>query len=55
MFQLISEDIEGFALKQEATRRQLVSEDEEDAYLRAIIHFSGAKHISAPWTYRDKF
>jgi hypothetical protein len=54
VFQLISEDMEGFALKREAARRHLVSEDEEDAYLRAIIHFAGAKHNSAPWTYRDE-
>ncbi len=54
VFQLISEDMEGFALKREATRRHLVSEDEEDAYLRAIIHLAGAKHNCAPWTYRDE-
>jgi hypothetical protein len=50
VFQRISEDMEGFALKREATRRHLVSEDEEDAYLRAIIHLAGAKHNCAPYT-----
>jgi hypothetical protein len=34
VFELISEDMEGFALKREATRRHLASEDEEDAYFR---------------------
>ena len=54
VLQLVSEDMEGFALKREATRRHLVSEDEEDAYLRAVIHLAGAKHNCAPWTYRDQ-
>ena len=54
VFQLISEDMENFALKREATRRHLVSEDEEDAYLRAVIHLAGAKHNWVPWQYRDE-
>src|SRR5271166_5607841 len=54
VFQLISEDMENFALKREATRRHLVSEDEEDAYLRAVIHLAGAKHNCVPWQYRDE-
>jgi hypothetical protein len=54
VLQLISEDMEGFALKREAIRRYLASEDEEDAYLRAVIHLAGAKHNCVPWTYRDE-
>jgi GTP-binding protein EngB required for normal cell division len=54
VFQLVSEDMEGFALKREATRRHLVSEDEGDAYLRAAIHLAGARHNCAPWAYRDE-
>jgi hypothetical protein len=54
VLQLISEDMEAFALKREANRRHLVSEDEEDAYLRAVIHLAGAKYNCAPWTYRDE-
>ena len=54
VLQLVSEDMEGFALKREATRRHLVSEDEGDAYLRAVIHLAGARHICAPWAYRDE-
>jgi GTPase Era involved in 16S rRNA processing len=50
-----SEDMEGFALKREATRRHLVGEDEEDAYLRAIVHFAGAKDNCTPWTCRKEF
>jgi GTPase Era involved in 16S rRNA processing len=52
VLQLISEDMEGFALKREATRRHLASEDEEDAYLRAVIHLAGARQNCVPWTYR---
>jgi hypothetical protein len=54
VFQLISEDMESFALKREATRRHLVNEDEEDAYIRAVIHIAGAKHNCVPWTYRNE-
>jgi GTPase Era involved in 16S rRNA processing len=50
VFRLISEDMESFALKREAIRRYLASEDEEDAYLRAVIHLAGAKHNCVPWT-----
>jgi small GTP-binding protein len=53
VLQLISEDMEGFALKREAIRRHLASEDEEDAYLRAVIHLAGGKHNCMPWTCRD--
>jgi len=54
VLQLISEDMEGFALKREAIRRHLASEDEEDAYLRAVIHLAGAKHNCVPWTCRHE-
>jgi small GTP-binding protein len=55
VFESIAEDMEGFALKREATRRHLVDEDEEDAYLRAIVHFAGAKDNCRPWAYREEF
>jgi ribosome biogenesis GTPase A len=48
VFELISEDMEAFALKREAARRQLVSDDEADAYLRALIHVVGAKFNYMP-------
>jgi GTP-binding protein EngB required for normal cell division len=53
-FQLMAEDMEGFALKREASRRHMVSGDEEDAHLRAAIHLAGAKHNCMPWTYNDE-
>jgi len=48
VFELISEDMEAFALKREAACRQLVSDDEADAYLRALIHVVGAKFNCMP-------
>jgi ribosome biogenesis GTPase A len=53
-FQLIAEDMEGFALKREASRRHMVSRDEEDAHLRAAIHLAGAKDNCMPWTLNDE-
>jgi GTP-binding protein EngB required for normal cell division len=53
-FQLMAEDMEGFALKREASRRHMVSEDEEDAHLRAAIHLAGAKHNCMSWTFNDE-
>jgi hypothetical protein len=53
-FQLIGEDMEGFALKREASRRHMVNGDEEDAHLRAVIHLAGAKHNCMPWTFNDE-
>lgn len=53
-FQLMAEDMEGFALKREASRRHMVTEDEEDAHLRAAIHLAGAKHNCVPWTFNDE-
>jgi len=43
----IATSMRGYAKKREATRRDLISKDEEDASLRAVIHLSGAKDYSA--------
>jgi hypothetical protein len=53
-FQLMAEDVEAFALKREASRRHMVSDDEADAYLRAAVHLAGAKHNCMPWTFNDE-
>jgi GTP-binding protein EngB required for normal cell division len=53
-FQRLAEEMEGFALKREASRRDLVSEDEERAHIRAAIHLAGAKHNCMPWTFDDE-
>lgn len=44
-----SEEMQNFAMKREAVRRALVSEAEEDAYLRAVLHVAGARNLCAPW------
>ncbi len=44
-----AEDMQGFSLKQEAIRRALHNRDEEDAYLRAIIHLVGERNVQSPW------
>jgi GTP-binding protein EngB required for normal cell division len=53
-FRLIAEDMEGFALKRTASRRYMVTGDEEQAHLRAVIHLAGAKHNCMPWTFNDE-
>jgi hypothetical protein len=44
----MTQEMHGYATKRDATRRDLISADEEDAYLRALIHLVGAKDCSAP-------
>jgi len=45
----ISEDMRNYALKRDALRGRLQSQDEKDAYLRALIHTVGAKGVCFPW------
>jgi hypothetical protein len=47
-FEHWAEDMQSFSLKTEALRRHLRNQDEEDAYLRAITHFVGAKGNCVP-------
>jgi hypothetical protein len=42
-FEKLAEQMQSYAAK-----RNLINSDEEDAYLRALIHFAGAKDYSAP-------
>ena len=48
-FEQMAEDMQSFGMKTEALRRHLRNRDEEDAYLRAIIHIAGAKANCFPW------
>ena len=48
-FEEASEDMSSFAMKHEALRRSLHNTDEEDAYLRAIIHLAGGRNVCIPW------
>jgi len=48
-FEEAAEDMQDFATKWEALRRTLHNRDEEDAYLRAVVHLVGEKRVCAPW------
>jgi predicted GTPase len=48
-FEEAAEDMQDFAMKREALRRTLHNRDEEDAYLRAVIHLIGEKRVCVPW------
>jgi hypothetical protein len=47
-FEQITQQMRGYAAKRDAIRRDLISADEEDAYLRALVHLAGAREYSAP-------
>ena len=47
-FQEITQQMGNYAAKREAIRRDLITADEEDAYLRALIHLVGANEYSGP-------
>lgn len=48
-FDETAEEMQSYAIKRDAFRRTLGNCDEEDAHLRALIHFAGAKDISTAW------
>jgi GTP-binding protein EngB required for normal cell division len=45
----MAEDMRSYALKRDAIRRQLSNRNEEDAYVRAIIHLVGESRVCMPW------
>lgn len=45
----LAEGMERYALKHDALRRGLQSEDERVAYHRALSHLAGDKRLQAPW------
>jgi hypothetical protein len=47
-FAEMQKEMQSYAKKREAVRRDLITKDEEDAYLRALIHVAGAKEYSGP-------
>jgi predicted GTPase len=49
-FDHLAEDMQSFGLKNEALRRQLQNADEDDAFVRALIHIAGAKAVCFPWS-----
>lgn len=48
-FEEIAEDMQSYAMKTEALRRQFHNQDEQDAYLRAVTHVVGARRVCCPW------
>jgi hypothetical protein len=48
-FEEVAEDMQNFAMKREALRRTLHNRDEEDAYVRAVIHVVGESRVCVPW------
>jgi hypothetical protein len=48
-FEEDTEDMRSFAMKHEALRRTLQNRNEEDAYLRTIIHIVGGRSVCMPW------
>jgi len=48
-FEEVAEDMQSFAMKREAIRRMLHNRDEEDAYVRAVIHVVGESRVCIPW------
>jgi predicted GTPase len=51
--EMLSEDMQGFALKQEATRRDLVNSDERTAVRMAVEKVVGAKSLCFPWEFDE--
>jgi hypothetical protein len=47
-FEEVAKQMRDYAAKREAVRRDLISADEENASLRALIHIVGAQEYSAP-------
>jgi hypothetical protein len=46
-FEQVTQQMRNYAAKREAVRRDLISADEEDASLRALIHLVGAADYCA--------
>jgi hypothetical protein len=49
-FAELARDMRAYTLKCEALRRAFATDDEKDAYHRALVHLVGAKWVSLPWT-----
>jgi hypothetical protein len=45
-FHEIAQNLRNYASKRDALRRDLITQDEGDAYLRALIHIAGAKEVA---------
>jgi hypothetical protein len=46
---VLAEDMQSFALKQEARRRELLNSNEQHAWYWALEHVAGVKALCFPW------
>jgi hypothetical protein len=49
-FDRLAEDMRNYAIKRDAIRSGLLSDDESQAHLRALVHLAGHKWLRGPWT-----
>ncbi len=49
-FDQLAEDMRNYAIKRDAIRSGLLSDDEKEAHLRALAHLAGHKGLCAPWS-----
>ena len=45
----LSEDMRMYALKHDAIRRELMTQEERQAYLHALERLAGSRFLSLPW------
>jgi GTPase SAR1 family protein len=44
-----TEDMRNYSLKRDALRRSLLNRNEEDAYMRSVVHLVGDRMLCMPW------
>jgi hypothetical protein len=47
-YQEVAEDMLSYVIKREGTRRALLNQDEQDAYVRALTHLAGSRYLANP-------
>jgi predicted GTPase len=53
-FEQWTEDMQNYAIKRDALRRELQHPGEEDAHLLALLHLAGHRSLCLPWARDDK-
>jgi len=49
LLERVAEDMQRYSLKHEALRRNLTSDEERDAALKAFLLLVGHRSVSSPW------
>lgn len=52
-FTELAKEMTAYASKHRSLRRYLATDDEKDAYRRALIHLAGDKQVCLPWTWGE--